>query len=592
MSTIDKDQLPDDLQEENNLLLIQLYQVYEEFEQQCLQNKQQNEQLLSLESRVKQLQSLPAAKLTFLQKCTDRLGYTNHQDIAEIRSSEYMDIAWYLEQNPDVQESGMDAVEHYYKYGWKEGRAPGPAFNSSRYLKSNPDVASANVEPLLHYLRYGKDEERSCFGDVSLDSSNVLLTQIEQLKSERSSIASQFQQLEQNHQKLQSQTRLLTDNHQQLEKRYQQERNEWQNTESAYKKQVKQQKDASAQQDAMIEELKSFVLELQDQLTQLNTRYEQECEQRAIERETWQQAEVIYKEQARQQEDTAVQQNALIEQLQQQLERLTLVHEQSLEQHQESALHHKEVIAQSLELESRVLVVQEELAQLSQKYEQERELQSIERETWQKTETVYKEQAKQQEGASLQQKAMIEQLQKQLEHLTSQYEQTLEQHRSDRADWGSAAKLHQEKILQQEEVIVQSQQLQSRVLELQAELAQLSNRYEQAKELQRIERESWERAESVYKEGARQQGDVNARQKVVIEQLESQQTKLTLSLESIERVAAERLSQINELQQHTQSLQANETDLAARQQMMHEEVVRAEAQLDLVKDMLLRESSF
>jgi peptidoglycan hydrolase CwlO-like protein len=72
-------------------------------------------------------------------------------------------------------------------------------------------------------------------------------------------------------------------------------------------------------------------------------------------------------------------------------------------------------------------------------------------------------------------------------------------------------------------------------------------------------------------------------------QLESEKSALVGRREEAEKLAAERLKQINELQQQIQSRQAGEADLAARQQMMHEEMVRAEAQLDLIKDMLLRE---
>lgn len=72
-------------------------------------------------------------------------------------------------------------------------------------------------------------------------------------------------------------------------------------------------------------------------------------------------------------------------------------------------------------------------------------------------------------------------------------------------------------------------------------------------------------------------------------QLEQEKSVLAGRHEEQAKLAAERLKQINELQQQIQSRQANEAELAARQQMMHEEMVRAEAQLDLIKDMLLRE---
>jgi len=46
---------------------------------------------------------------------------------------------------------------------------------------------------------------------------------------------------------------------------------------------------------------------------------------------------------------------------------------------------------------------------------------------------------------------------------------------------------------------------------------------------------------------------------------------------------------MSELQEQIKSRMAAESDLASRQQGMQEELVRAEAQLDLIKDMLLRE---
>ena len=72
-------------------------------------------------------------------------------------------------------------------------------------------------------------------------------------------------------------------------------------------------------------------------------------------------------------------------------------------------------------------------------------------------------------------------------------------------------------------------------------------------------------------------------------QLEQEKSALAGRQEEQAKLAAERLKQINELQQQINSRQVGEAELAARQQLMHEEMVRAEAQLDLIKDMLLRE---
>jgi len=55
------------------------------------------------------------------------------------------------------------------------------------------------------------------------------------------------------------------------------------------------------------------------------------------------------------------------------------------------------------------------------------------------------------------------------------------------------------------------------------------------------------------------------------------------------RVAAERQRQLTELQQQMQARESSQSELSARQQLMHEELVRAEAQIDLIKDLLLRD---
>jgi len=75
-------------------------------------------------------------------------------------------------------------------------------------------------------------------------------------------------------------------------------------------------------------------------------------------------------------------------------------------------------------------------------------------------------------------------------------------------------------------------------------------------------------------------------------QLESEKSALAGRYEEQEKLAAERLKQINELQQQIQTREASEEELASRQQLMHEEMVRAEAQIDLIKDILLSRESY
>lgn len=44
------------------------------------------------------------------------------------RVTECFDPVWYLESNPDVKAVGIDAWDHFYRYGFYEGRAPGKDF--------------------------------------------------------------------------------------------------------------------------------------------------------------------------------------------------------------------------------------------------------------------------------------------------------------------------------------------------------------------------------------------------------------------------------------------------------------------------------
>lgn len=64
------------------------------------------------------------------------------------------DQEYYLDQNPDVAESGLDPLAHYLADGWKEGRDPHPDFNTSFYLSVHDTKGTC---PLLHWVLEGRD---------------------------------------------------------------------------------------------------------------------------------------------------------------------------------------------------------------------------------------------------------------------------------------------------------------------------------------------------------------------------------------------------------------------------------------------------
>jgi len=77
-----------------------------------------------------------------------------------ILRSGLFDSSYYLAQNPDVAEAGIDPLWHYLRFGAAEGRDPSPFFDTSYYLESNRDVAKAGVNPLAHYVVRGAKEGR------------------------------------------------------------------------------------------------------------------------------------------------------------------------------------------------------------------------------------------------------------------------------------------------------------------------------------------------------------------------------------------------------------------------------------------------
>lgn len=80
----------------------------------------------------------------------------NHRELLE----PWFDADYYLSVNRDVRDEGIDPLEHYCAYGWRERRNPSRSFDVEYYLANNPDVISADVDPLLHYVLRGREEGR------------------------------------------------------------------------------------------------------------------------------------------------------------------------------------------------------------------------------------------------------------------------------------------------------------------------------------------------------------------------------------------------------------------------------------------------
>jgi hypothetical protein len=75
----------------------------------------------------------------------------------------FFDTSGYLAVNPDVAASGVNPLDHFHQFGWQQGHDPSADFDTTLYLIDNPDVAAAGIDPLEHFLQFGQAEHRPAF---------------------------------------------------------------------------------------------------------------------------------------------------------------------------------------------------------------------------------------------------------------------------------------------------------------------------------------------------------------------------------------------------------------------------------------------
>jgi glycosyltransferase involved in cell wall biosynthesis len=81
-------------------------------------------------------------------------------EIALLEKSGLFDLQFYRSRYADIAQAGIAALEHFYDFGWREGRCPNFYFDPQWYLQQNPDVQAAGVHPLIHYVTNGEVEGR------------------------------------------------------------------------------------------------------------------------------------------------------------------------------------------------------------------------------------------------------------------------------------------------------------------------------------------------------------------------------------------------------------------------------------------------
>lgn len=82
-------------------------------------------------------------------------------DDVERAIAPFVDTRFYYDSYSDVRGASADAVRHYNRNGWKEGRNPNPWFSTKEYLRLHRDVAVAGLNPLWHFVTTGRSEARA-----------------------------------------------------------------------------------------------------------------------------------------------------------------------------------------------------------------------------------------------------------------------------------------------------------------------------------------------------------------------------------------------------------------------------------------------
>lgn len=74
---------------------------------------------------------------------------------------DHFDKEFYLQQVPRLAGWDRDALlRHFVEHGWRTLLDPSPKFSTSQYLESYQDVREDGINPLFHYLTIGKSEGR------------------------------------------------------------------------------------------------------------------------------------------------------------------------------------------------------------------------------------------------------------------------------------------------------------------------------------------------------------------------------------------------------------------------------------------------
>ena len=92
----------------------------------------------------------------FLHDAAPDASARHEPDAGVIAEAGAFDSNHYLINGSDVHAAGLEPIQHFCAFGWREGRPPNLYFDTRWYLQTNPYVAALGINPLVHYLLEGE----------------------------------------------------------------------------------------------------------------------------------------------------------------------------------------------------------------------------------------------------------------------------------------------------------------------------------------------------------------------------------------------------------------------------------------------------
>ncbi len=83
---------------------------------------------------------------------SSRIDNAEWQQVLLLHASRHFRADWYLRRYLSVTRLGMEPALHFLRYGVDEGLDPGPDFDLNTYLDEHPDVRDSGENPVIHAI--------------------------------------------------------------------------------------------------------------------------------------------------------------------------------------------------------------------------------------------------------------------------------------------------------------------------------------------------------------------------------------------------------------------------------------------------------